>query len=128
MRSRNIGRTVLAIVAGYAANAVLVAATEQLLPRFMQGMNYFVTDLITQCLYEVIAGYVCYLVSERSKRSVEAFGLMGVGLLIGTISVVASWNTEPHWYEIALLFVWAPCVWIGYTLAQRLTKDSSTFF
>jgi hypothetical protein len=114
----NIGRTVLAIVAGYAANAVLVEATEQLLPRFAQGTNYFVTDLITQCLYEVVAGYVCCLVSKRSKRRIAVFGLMGLGLLIGTISVVASWNAEPHWYQIGLLFVWAPCVWIGYVLGR----------
>ena len=116
-------RTLLAVLAGYGANAVLVVVTEQVLPKFMQGKSYLVTDLITQCVYEVVAGYVCCLVSERPKRKLAVFVLIGLGLLIGTISVVAYWNAEPYWYQIGLLFVWAPCVWIGYVLADRTTKD-----
>ena len=116
-------RTILAVLAGYGANAVLVAATEQVLPKFMRGTSYFVTDLITQCLYEVVAGYVCCLVSKQSKRRLAVSVLVGLGLLIGAISVVASWTAEPYWYQIGLLFVWAPCVWIGYVLADRTTKD-----
>ena len=116
-------RTILAVLAGYGANAVLVAATEQVLLRFRRGTSYFATDLITQCLYEVVAGYVCCLVSERPKRRLAVFVLIGLGLLIGTISVVTYWNTEPYWYQFGLLFVWAPSVWIGYVLADRTTRD-----
>jgi peptidoglycan/LPS O-acetylase OafA/YrhL len=116
-------RTILAVLVGYGTNAALVAATEEFLPKFMRGTSYFVTDLITQCLYEVVAGYVCCLVSKRSNRRLAVFVLIGLGLLIGTISVVASWNAEPHWYQIGLLVVWAPCVWIGYVLANPATKE-----
>lgn len=116
-------RTILPVLAGYGANAVLVAATETVLPKFMRGTSYFLTDLITQCLYEMVAGYICCLVAERPKRRLAVLVLIGVGLLIGTISVVASWNAEPYWYQIGLLLVWAPCVWIGYVLADRTPKD-----
>ena len=62
----------LAVVAGYTANAILVAATEQLLtlhapPGGAPPLVYFVVDLITQCLYTVAGGYLCRLIA-RSRR------------------------------------------------------------
>jgi hypothetical protein len=55
------GRIILAVVAGYAANAILVVATEQLLlPLIRDGrppLYYFVADLISQCFYTVAGGY-----------------------------------------------------------------------
>ena len=52
---------ILAVVAGYAANAILVVATEQLLlPLIRDGrppLYYFVADLISQCFYTVAGGY-----------------------------------------------------------------------
>jgi hypothetical protein len=49
------------VVAGYAANAILVVATEQLLlPLIRDGrppLYYFVADLISQCFYTVAGGY-----------------------------------------------------------------------
>ena len=44
-------------------------------------------------------------------------GLIGLGILIGTLSLFNSWNAEPHWYVIALFVAYPPCVWIGWTLA-----------
>jgi hypothetical protein len=29
--------------------------------------------------------------------------LIGLGIVVGTISVVTLWRTEPHWYALALL-------------------------
>ncbi len=40
-------------------------------------------------------------------------GLLGLGVTVGTVSLIAFWKTEPHWYGIALLAVYPPCVWIG---------------
>jgi peptidoglycan/LPS O-acetylase OafA/YrhL len=106
----SIGRFILAVLAGYTGNAVLVAASEQLLPRLIPNPDYFVADLITQCLYEVAGGYLCCLIAKRSERWIAVVGLVGLGLLVGTISLVTSWKAEPHWYGIALLSVWVPCV------------------
>jgi len=110
----------LAVVVSYTANAILVAATEQLLtlhapPGGAPPLVYFVVDLITQCLYTVAAGYLCRLIA-RSRR-VAMVGLIGLGIPIGTLSLFNSWNAEPHWYVIALFVAYPPCVWIGWTLA-----------
>jgi peptidoglycan/LPS O-acetylase OafA/YrhL len=97
MLRASIGRSIIAVLAGYAANAVLVATTEQLLPRLITSPDYFAADLITQCLYELAAGYLCCLIAKRSERWIAVVGLVGLGLLIGTISVITSWKAEPHW-------------------------------
>jgi hypothetical protein len=98
----NIGRTILAVIAGYGANAVLVGVTEQLFSRFMVKTDYLVADLITQCLYTIVGGYLCCLIAQRSGRIAVA-GLIGTGLLLGTVSLATSWQAEPGWYGIALL-------------------------
>jgi hypothetical protein len=97
----DVGRTILAVIVGYTASAVLVAATEQLLPRLIASTKYFVADLITQCLYATAGGYLCCLIAKRCKRWIALVALMSLGFLVGTISLITSWKTEPHWYEIA---------------------------
>jgi lysylphosphatidylglycerol synthetase-like protein (DUF2156 family) len=119
-----MGRTIAAAMAGYLANGLLVAITEQLLAsrygRFGTHLppSYFVIDLITQCIFTVIGGYLCALIARTSRKTALA-GMIGLALLVGMISVVASWKTEPHWYAIALLLVYAPCAWMGWMLRQR---------
>jgi peptidoglycan/LPS O-acetylase OafA/YrhL len=83
-------------------------------------------DLITQCLYEVAGGYVCCLIAKRSERWIAVIGLVVLGLLIGTISLITSWGAEPHWYGIALLSVWAPCVCVGYALERWVIDRNSS--
>jgi hypothetical protein len=124
MSTGNIGRITLAIVVGYVADAILIVATEYLFSRLVPGVEaapplyYLVIDLITQCVYTVIGGYLCCIVAQPSRRAAMA-GLMALGVLVGTASVVTSWKTEPHWYGIALLVVYPPCVWMGWKLRAR---------
>jgi hypothetical protein len=65
-------------------------------------------------------------VITRRARGIAATTLMALGLMIGTTSLVTSWNTEPRWYGIALLAVYAPGVWIGYALPLWRIKYAST--
>lgn len=124
MFGKNLGRVLLAIVAGYLANGVLVAITEALFARLVPSVNsapplyYFVFDLVSQCAYTVIGGYVCCRIAE-SSRSSALYGLIGLGVVVGTISLAISWRTEPHWYGIALFVVYAPCIWIGWSVRAR---------
>ncbi len=127
MSTGNIRRIILAIVVGYVADAILVAAAEYLCLRLVPGIQAapprycFIVDLITQCLYTVIGGYLCCMVAQPSRRAAMA-GLMALGVLVGTASLVTSWRTEPHWYGIALLVVYPPCVWMGWKLRAN-AKD-----
>jgi hypothetical protein len=123
MMSRgSIGRIILAVVASYLADGILVEATELALrPAGIgtrQPLHYFVIDLSAQCLYTVCGGYLCCLIAGPTQRAALA-GLMGLGLVVGTGSLIASWKTEPHWYGIALLAVYPPCVWVGWTLRDH---------
>lgn len=111
-------RTILGPVAGYAANAAMIAVTEAIYTRYIDARAYFVVDLITQVVATIIGGAVCCLIARRKKR-IAVTGLTVLGLLIGTASLITSWNDEPHWYAIALLSVYAPCVWIGFALMNR---------
>ena len=124
MAKASVGRVVLAVIAGWVTNAILVGATEVLLWTFMRGPGgklpgkYYMIDLICQCCFTVAGAYLCCVIAGPSRR-VAMFSLMFLGLLIGGLSLPPSWSREPHWYRIALLAVWVPCIWIGWTLRSR---------
>jgi hypothetical protein len=111
-------RVLLAAIVTYLAFGLMVVATERVLssvaPSGRAGeLFYFVADLISQCLYLVGAGRLCRVIARSSHWSPIAI-LIALGLFVGSISLVTSWNSEPHWYGIALLTTYAPCVWIGW--------------
>lgn len=122
-----VWRAMLAVVIAYVANAVLVAATEAILQWAFPEvaghlpLSYFVIDVITQSLYTMFAGFLCYRIAQ-SSRPAALFGLIGVGLIVGAAFLQASWNDEPHWCGIALLVVYPACAWIGWVLAARWGK------
>jgi hypothetical protein len=89
---------------------------EQLFVRLFSKPQYFVDDLLTQSAIQVGCGYLCARISNT--RATIA-GFMAIGLLVGTISLLAPWRDEPHWYASALLALYAPCIWLGYRAAQN---------
>ena len=129
MSMKNIGRVVLAVLAGYITNVALVVATELMVRvpgrHVAQPLRYYAIDLITQCLYTVIGGYITCAIAGPVHRA-AMISLICLGLVVGSASLTASWNTEPHWYGIALLAVYAPCVWIGCSLRLGTKRLSSS--
>lgn len=127
MSRKSVTRIILAILAGYLADGVLVAATERLFGILVPGVDitppryYFIVDLLTQCLYTVMGGYLCCLIA-RSQRVAMA-GLISLGLGVGTLSLIGSWNGEPRWYGITLLLVYPPCAWIGWIVRDSVTRS-----
>lgn len=124
MPKAKAGHVILAVVAGWLANAVLAGLTEVLLWTSMRGAGgkhpgkYYIIDVICQCCYTIVGGYLCCVIAGPSRRA-AMFGMVFLGLLIGGLSLPSSWPREPHWYSITLLVVWAPCVWIGWSLRSR---------
>jgi hypothetical protein len=112
----SIKRILLAILAGYLTNASLIAGAEYVLIRVASGPMYFVADVMTQCLVQIGCGYICCRISNATPAIA---GLVALGLLVGGFSLTVSWETEPHWYGIALLVVYGPSIWVGYRLANR---------
>lgn len=123
MAKTGIGRLVSAVTAAYVVNAILVMATNQLLSSMAadakRQLDFLVIDVISQCLYAIVAGYLSAVMAGLLHWPAMA-SLIGLGLAVGTFSLVTSWNTEPHWYGKCLLLVYAPCVWLGCQLRWRL--------
>ena len=118
---RRIPRTVLAVLGGYSANAVFVGVTEQLLSKLGSKSAYFWADLASQCVYGVISACLCCLIAGQGVRLAASIVLNGLGLMVGAISVIASWKVAPHWYSLSLLSIWTPCVWVGYLSVRQVT-------
>jgi hypothetical protein len=49
-----------------------------------------------------------------------------LGGVVGAASLLNSWTTEPHWYGIALLVTFPPCVWIGWIVRARIARHNSS--
>lgn len=102
MSKSSVGRAIVGVIAGYLTNVILIVVTEQFLaslaPRSdaTPPLYYFVIDLISQCLIQVAAGYLCCVIARPSER-IALTSLISLGLLVGTIFLVASWKSEPHW-------------------------------
>ena len=127
MPKASIGRVVGAV----ALNAILVGVTEVLLWTSMRRIGgklpgkYYIIDLVCQCCFTVVGGYLCCATARPAGRG-ALFGLIALGMLIGGLSLPSSWTREPHWYRVALLVVWGPCVWIGWTVRSRSHVPSPT--
>src|SRR5580704_10039242 len=83
------GRTVFAVLTGYLTNAVLVWATERLLAGTPMTGNYRVFDIRSQCSIQIGAGYLCAIVADPVARKTATFWLIGVGLLVGSVSLIS---------------------------------------
>jgi len=128
MSKTGVGRTIIAVIASYVTFVFLVVATELLLLRVApsvgrrQHLPFFVSDLIIQCLFTIVAGYLCCLIARGQRIAIAA--LIGIGLLVGAVSLVMSWKSEPHWYGIGLYISYAPCLWVGWTVRDRINDWS----
>ena len=118
MNLKTTRRVIFAVFVAYGANVLLIAGIEQLLARAFSDTKYFITDVVTQSVIQVGCGYLCSLISKR-KALAAILGLISIGVLVGGFSLVASWHADPHWYAIALILVYPPCVWIGYRMERR---------
>jgi len=121
--ARPVILTIVAVIASYLSFGLMVAATGQLLS-FLWGSQWstlpvsLAADLFSQCFYAAAAGYLCRRIARDCYPAAVA-GLISTGLVVGTISLVTSWGSEPRWYGIGLLASYAPCVWMGSAAGRR---------
>ena len=123
MSSRNVGRIVFAVVATYLLNIILIVATDLVFLKLMPPVHslprrsYLLADLIGQCVIQTVAGYVCCWIARGRPMALALLAAMGI--VVGGFSLFHSWPNEPHWYGIALLAVYFPCLWLGWNLRSR---------
>ena len=124
---RHIGRSILALFAGFVVAVVLSLATDLAIhalgfwPDLRQPMSEPLLLLAT--VYRTIYGAVsAYVVARLAPRGPMEHALIGgaIGTVVSIVGAVATWNRGlgPHWYPVALIFVALPSAWVGGRLHQ----------
>ncbi|MGH9495576.1 MAG: hypothetical protein ACRD3B_11305 [Candidatus Sulfotelmatobacter sp.] len=117
---RQLGPSVLAILAGFVAVVLLSLGTDVLLHAlkvFGEHMTdrLFMLATVYRTIYGVIGSYITARVAPCLPM---AHALVGgvIGLALSTLGAVMSWRRPelgPHWYPVALVITAMPSAWIG---------------
>ena len=113
-----------AVGAGLIAVVVLSIGTDvvlhltQVLPPMGEPMSHPIAALATayRCVYAVLGSYIAARLAP-DRPMAHALWLGGIGLILGTIGAVVTWNAgpayEPKWFPLALVATAMPCAWVG---------------
>jgi hypothetical protein len=121
--SRNLGRSVLALVAGFLVNVALSLGTDfalmtsGVLPQLGYGVMNDRQSLLAasyRTLYGVISSYI---VARLAPYAPLGHALTGgaIGMVLATVGAAATWNhgLGPHWYPLSLVITALPSAWFG---------------
>ncbi|HEY5759074.1 MAG TPA: hypothetical protein VIU34_24780 [Steroidobacter sp.] len=118
-------RSVGAVLAGLLVNAFLASATDMLLVaigvfpplrEFGNPAAYSDSLLLLALIYRTLFGVLgCYVTARlaTSRPMAHSLVLGGVGVLIGALGAIATWETWTHWYSLAIIAVTLPSAWLG---------------
>jgi len=130
VHSRQVGRSITAIVVAIVANVVLSLGTDQILhvlgvyPPWGQPMYDASLNLLAlsyRIVFGVVSGYlVARLAPHTPMRHAAILGIIAVVLsTLGAVAAITQADLGPAWYPIALAVVSYPCVWLGAVLQRR---------
>lgn len=120
--SLRIGRSILALLAGFLVNIAITLPTDmalqalRVLPTQGSPMNDLQSALATayRTLYSVLSSYI---VARLAPRAPMGHALIGaaIGMAIALAGALATWNKSlgPHWYPIVLVLLALPTGWAG---------------
>jgi hypothetical protein len=119
-----MGRSIIAVIAGFVAVAGLSLATDQLFhvlevyPPWgqpMYGTGLYLLALSYRIVYTVLGGFITARLAPRAPlRHVIVLGI--IGLIAGSAGVVVAMtmgDLGPTWYPIAIAVTAYPCTWLG---------------
>ena len=83
--------------------------------------NLFLLATFYRIVYSILGSYVtARLAPDRPMQHALAGGV--VGLIVGTVGAVMTWNRGPafgpHWYPVVLIVLALPTAWVGGRLRQ----------
>ena len=129
---RSLGRSTLAVLAGFLATALISLATDQLFhvlkvyPPWGQAMDdpgQNILALSYRILYGIGGGYLAALLAPRNPmHHAIALGVVGLLPCIGGVAAATMVHLGPLWYPIALLVTAFPSAWLGGTFYMRLSR------
>lgn len=119
-----MARSIVAVLAGFVAVAVLSLATDQVLhvldvyppwgqPMYETRLNALA--LSYRIVYTVLGGFITARLAPRAPmRHVMILGVIGlVAATAGAVVAIAVADLGPSWYPIALAVTAYPCTWLG---------------
>ena len=129
-RSPEMGRSIVAVLAGVLAIVILSVGTDavlhatSVLPPPGQRMfdSLFLLATAYRTAYGVAGGYITARLAPNRPMQ-HALVLGAVGIVLGTAGAMATWNRMPslgpHWYPVALIVLAVPQCWLGGVLYRR---------
>jgi uncharacterized membrane protein YeaQ/YmgE (transglycosylase-associated protein family) len=124
--TRNIARSIGAILAGFVLLFLLSLGTDEVLhltgvfPPWGASMMGYEAALLLATFYRVIFGIVgSYVTARLAPNQPMQHALLGglIGLLSSIIGAAVTWNGGPafgpHWYPLALVVTALPTAWLG---------------
>lgn len=121
---RQIGKSILALLAGFAVVVILSIAIDIALrsagifPPLGKPMSDPLFALATT--YRTVIGvFGSYLTARLAPNRPLQHALIGgaIGLVLSIIGAVTAWNKSaelgPHWYPLALVMLAMPTAWLG---------------
>ena len=126
MPQRNIGRSILAVLAGMVVGIVLTIGTDialhaaRVFPPWGESMVGYDGALLLATIYRTIYGLLgtyitACLAPSRPMQHALAGGFLG--LVVSIVGAAVTWNKGPafgpHWYPLALIVLAMPMAWAG---------------
>jgi len=122
-----MGRSILALLAGFIAEPVLVIAVDLIYSRI--DPHAFTSDglvvgtaaaivLIYVQIINAISGYITGRIAPRNPVG-HAFILGAIGFVLCVIVSWKRWSLEPHWFLIGTIVLAIPSTVLGGYLARR---------
>lgn len=121
--SRRIGRSILALLAGFIVNVMLSLGTDfalqamGVLPLLGRGTMNDSQSAIAASYRTLFGVFSSYIVARLAPRRPLEHALLGaaIGIMLATVGAVATWNKSlgPHWYPLSLIVLALPTGWVG---------------
>jgi hypothetical protein len=125
---RNLGRSMLALIAGFVAIFVLSLGTDQIFhllgvyPPWGEPMRATGLNLLALAYRLVYDTFGCYLTARLAPRNPmrHALTLGGIGFVLSTLGAIGGIMADlgPAWYPILLALSSLPTAWLGGLLAR----------
>ena len=135
VRSRRLGRSIFAVLAGIAVGIVLSVGTDNglhaigLVPA--QNERWPNQLLLLAAVYRSIYGVIAsYIIARLAPNRPMGHSLLAgaLGMLVSTLGAAAAWSNTmgQHWYEIALVLTAIPTAWVGAKLRLMQYRTETT--
>ncbi len=124
-------RSVLAVIAGYAATGALELLTGLMLT-FLKLTNttgaakvrLLLFSLVFSAIYSIAGGAFCVKVKRSRERSL-ILALIILGEVLGLVMVFTLFQEAPIWYRLGILVVHPPAVLLGARLGTLWLRWAS---